>query len=118
MIAALVLSALAATASVHHRVSTQSPQAQAAFDRGLLLLYAYNGEAAYDSFAQALRDDPHLAMAAWGQALAGGSDLNTGITPERFARAQEAAQRALALEPFASPEERAYIEAAASSLRR
>lgn len=114
MIATLLLSVLTATASVHHPVTTASPAAQAAFDRGLMLLYAYNGGEAYDSFAQALRIDPHLAMAAWGQAIASGSDLNTGITRERFAKAHEAAQRAVALEAFASPEEHAYIDAAAA----
>ncbi|MFN2448722.1 MAG: tol-pal system YbgF family protein [Candidatus Baltobacteraceae bacterium] len=113
MIAALVLAALTATASAHHAVSTTSAAAQAAFDRGLFLLYAYNGEAAYDAFGRALQADPHLAMAVWGQAIASGSDLNTGMTPGRFTRAHEAAERAAGLTAYASPEERAYIDAAA-----
>ena len=114
MIAALVLSALTATASVHHPVTSAVPAAQASFDRGLLLYYAFNGDEAYGVFASALEADPHLAMAAWGEALAAGSDLNTGITPERFARAHDAAVRAESLEMFASPEERAYIDAMAA----
>lgn len=116
MIAAILLAALlgGAPAHVHHPVSTTIAAAQAAFDRGLFLLYAYNGEAAGDAFAQALRADPRLAMAAWGQALANGTDLNTGLDPGRFAAAHEAAQRAVALETFAAPPERAYIDAVAA----
>lgn len=116
MIAALLLAAaLTGTAPhVHHPVSTRSPAAQAAFDRGLFLLFAYNGDAANNAFAQALQQDQHLAMAAWGEALANGTDLNTGLDPDRFDAAHEAAQRAVALEPYASPEERAYIDAVAA----
>lgn len=113
MIASLVLAAFASTASVHHAVSTQNAAAQASFDRGLLLYYAYNGDAAYDAFAQALSLDPHLAMAAWGEAIAAGSDLNTGVTPERYARSQAAALRAVQLEPYASPHDRGYVDAVA-----
>jgi tetratricopeptide (TPR) repeat protein len=103
VIAALVLAL--------HAVTTAIPQAQAAFDRGLTLLYAYNGEAAKRAFARALQRDPHLAMAAWGEALANGTDLNTPLDPARFSIAQIAALRAQKLEQYASPEERLYIEA-------
>jgi hypothetical protein len=112
VIAALTLiAALGATPSVHHAVSTTNAQAQAAFDRGLRLLYAYNGEAATGAFAQALQHDPRLAMAAWGEALAAGSDINTPLDADRFAKAHDAALRARALEAFASPQERLYIDA-------
>lgn len=116
MIAALLLAAAlnGTTPQVHHAVSTHSPAAQAAFDRGLFFLYAYNGDAANAAFTQALHDDPHLAMAAWGEALANGTDLNTGLDPQRFAEAHEAADRAVQLESFASPQERAYIDAVAA----
>jgi tetratricopeptide (TPR) repeat protein len=112
VIAALTLiAALGQTPRVHHAVTTSNTSAQAAFDRGLTLLYAYNGQAAYQAFARALRVDPHLAMAAWGEALASGSDLNTPIDPARFDRAHEAALCAQALETYASPQERQYIDA-------
>jgi len=112
VIAALVLvAALGYTPTAYHAVSTADPQAQAAFDRGLTLLYAYNGEAAGRAFEQALQDDPHLGMAAWGVALASGSDLNTPLDAARFGRAHEAALRAQTLETYASPEERAFIDA-------
>jgi len=112
VIAALVLAALTATPGAHRPVTTQNAQAQAAFDRGLTLLYAYNGAAADQAFTSALNLDPHLAMAAWGQAIARGTDLNTALSPERFARAQTATQHAASLESYASAQERAYIDAA------
>jgi tetratricopeptide (TPR) repeat protein len=113
VIAALALAALTATVSAHHPVTTQSAQAQGAFDRGLTLLYAYNGDGADQAFTNALALDPHLAMAAWGQAVARGTDLNTPLSEERFARAQNAAQHAVSLASYASAPERAYIAAVA-----
>ena len=114
MIAAWVLAAVLGHApSAHHTVTTTNPQAQAEFDRGLTLLYAYNGDAAYAQFAQALGLDPHLAMAAWGEAMAAGPDLNTPMTQARFDRAQQAAQTAKSLESYADAPERLYIDAIA-----
>ena len=115
MIAALLLAALSTAPPVraHHRVTTAIAAAQDDFDRGLTLLYAYNGPAAAAAFASALTRDPHLAMAAWGEALANGTDLNTGLDEDKFSRAHEAAVRASALAEYASPEERAYIAAVA-----
>ncbi len=111
MIAALLLAALTATASAHHAVTTANPAAQAQFDRGLTLLYAYDGDDAVRAFQDALALDPHLAMAAWGTALGSGTDLNTPLDPARFARAQAAAQHAASLAAYASPEERSLIDA-------
>lgn len=113
MIAALTLvAALGLTPSAHYPVSTTNRQAQVLFDRGLTLLYAYNGEAASRAFQTALQNDPHLAMAAWGEALANGTDLNTPLDAARFSRAHQAALRAQSLETYASPEERQLIDAA------
>jgi hypothetical protein len=109
-----LVAALGISPVVHHAVSTTNAQAQAAFDRGLRLLYAYNGEAAGRAFAGALQIDPHLAMAAWGEALANGTDLNTPLSQAMFAAAQAAALRARALEIYAAPEERSYIDAVAA----
>ncbi len=115
MIAALLLASLSAAPVVraHHTVTTAIAAAQAGFDRGLTLLYAYNGPAAEAAFASALAADPHLAMAAWGEALANGTDLNTGLDESKFARAHDAALRATSLAQYASAEEREYIAAVA-----
>jgi len=113
MIAPLVLAAIVTTASVHRPVSTQSAQAQLFFDRGLTSFYAYDLGGAAQAFANALQADPHLAMAAWGEALAEAGDLNHPLSPKSFAAAQTAVKQAVSLEPFASVTERAYIDALA-----
>lgn len=94
-------------------VATPSAQAQASFERGLTFLYAYDRAGATAAFAGALHGDPHLAIAAWGEALAAASDLNHPLTPDRFVAAQSASLHAVALEPFATPQQRAYIDAVA-----
>lgn len=113
MIAPLVLAAAFSTASAHRTVSTQDAQAQQLFDRALMSFYAYDREGAARQFAQALQRDPHLAMAAWGEALAAAGDLNHALTPDSFLAAQAAVKQAVLLESFASPAERAYIDALA-----
>jgi len=63
-------------AYVHHPVVTASAPAQAAFDRGLTLLYAFERLAARQSFEEAAKADPSCAMAHWGIALALGPNYN------------------------------------------
>src|SRR5205085_4880870 len=100
--------------SLHHEVTTSSPQAQAFFDQGLSLIYAFNHEDAARSFRHALALDPKCAMAWWGVALATGPNYNDiDIGGERAKSAYEAIQKARDLEPGLSPAERAYIEALA-----
>ncbi|HET9392660.1 MAG TPA: tetratricopeptide repeat protein [Candidatus Rubrimentiphilum sp.] len=94
-------------------VSTSDPQAQKSFDRGLASFYAYDRAGAGNAFASALQQDPNLAMAAWGEALAAAGDLNHPPSPEAFAAAQSAVKHAVSLESHASPIERAYIDALA-----
>jgi hypothetical protein len=113
MIAPLVMAATLSYASAHRAVSTQVPQAQAAFDRGLTSYYAYDLNGAQLAFARALQLDPRLAIAAWGEALAAAGDLNHPLTPDAYAAAQADATRAAALERNASPSERGLIDALA-----
>ncbi len=84
-------------AYVHHPVSTGNAAAQAAFDRGLTLVFAYQEVEAEQAFRQAARLDPSLAMAWWGIALSLGPDINEGPTVERSHQAAEALERAAAL---------------------
>ena len=110
--AVALLATLAVTPTVtHHPVSTQSAQAQALFDRGLTLYYAYNGPQAVHVFAQAAAVDPKLAIAHWGEALGYGPDVNTPLDEVHFANAHAAIEAAVALESSATPRERAYIDA-------
>ena len=90
-------------------VSTSDPRAQTAFDRGLFLYYAYNGEDAARSFAQAASLDPRLVMAYWGTALAEGPDLNTPPTEDRFDVAARAIRKAVALDGALPERERRFI---------
>jgi hypothetical protein len=108
-----VVLAAAAAASAHLQFSTNNTQAQAAFDRGLFLYYAYNGDDAVRDFTQAAALDPQSAMAYWGVALSKGPDLNTPITQERFTAAADASRKAAAMDAGASSLERGMIAAMA-----
>ncbi|MCA1638120.1 MAG: tetratricopeptide repeat protein, partial [Acidobacteria bacterium] len=55
---------------VHRKVSTKNREAQAYFDQGLSLYYAFNDGDAARSFERAAELDPQLAIAHWGVALA------------------------------------------------
>ena len=54
--------------SVDFPTSTESAEAQAAFERGLLLLHSFEYDDARDAFREARQLDPGFAMAAWGEA--------------------------------------------------
>ena len=131
VIAAAALAALAALAAgaataaaressapyvyAHHAVSTSIGAAQAAFDRGLTLIYAYQEEEAERAFREAARFDPTLAMAWWGIALSLGPDINTGPEVAATQKAAKAIARARLLAArHASIPERDYIEALAA----
>src|SRR6516162_4630899 len=97
----------------HHPVSTSNPQAQQFFDQGLRLIYAFNHDEAARSFQRATELDPNLAIAYWGIAEAVGPNYNDPASDERFAKAHNAIQKAVAAQASASPAERAYIAALA-----
>lgn len=94
-------------------VSTRSATAKRQFEQGILLVYAFNHDAAAKLFAEAARHDPAFAMAHWGIALANGSYINAPFTSERYQNGRTAIQRATQLLAHASPSERGYIEAMA-----
>jgi len=96
---------------LHHPVSTRNPQAQAYFDQGMKLVFAFNHEAAINSFEHAAQLDPNLAMAQWGIALALGPNINKPMDAQAHKAAYAALQKAIALAPKASATERAYIDA-------
>src|SRR5467141_2259177 len=96
-----------------HPVSTTNAQAQAFFDQGLQLIYAFNHDEAARSFQRAAELDPKLAMAYWGIAEAVGPNYNDPASEDRFVQAHQAIQKAVDLSSDASPSERAYIAAMA-----
>src|SRR5262245_29599380 len=93
---------------VHHPVSTKKAEAQAYFDQGLALVYAFNHDEAGQAFRRAAELDPDLAMAHWGVALIYGSNYNLPPIPDREQLAAGAMEKAVALAPKASPAEQAY----------
>ncbi len=99
---------------LHHPITTQSPDAQKAFDQGLTLVYAFNHDEAVNSFKRALALDPNCAMAHWGIAYALGPNYNLDVDPPREKQAYEEIQQALKLAEKASEPERDYINALAT----
>ncbi len=97
--------------SLHHPASTRNRLAQVYFDQGLKLVFAFNHEAAIQSFAHAAELDPNLAMAHWGIALSLGPNINRPMDAKAHKAAYEALQKAIALKSKASSAERAYIDA-------
>jgi tetratricopeptide (TPR) repeat protein len=98
----------------HHRpITTGSAVAQAYFDQGLRLLYAFNHLEAQRAFREAARLDPSCAMCYWGIALTEGGNYNDPTNAEREKRALTALQAAQALAGRASPVEQALIAALA-----
>lgn len=100
--------------NVHHPISTSVPAAQQYFDQGLALTYAFNHEAAIDSFREAARLDPRCAICWWGVAYAWGPNINAPMGPHGAAEAWKALREAQRLARHASPAERAWIEALAA----
>jgi len=98
----------------HHPISTTNPKTQAYFDQGVRLLFAFNHPEAIRSFREAARLDPHCGMCWWGVAFALGPNINQAMHPEAIGPAWQAVEMARALEPYASPEEVAWIEAIAT----
>ena len=98
---------------LHHPVSTKNADAQAFFDQGLRLIYAFNHDEAARSFERAADFDPQLAIAYWGIAEAVGPNYNDPADDGRLRQAHDAIQKAVDLSPKASPSEQAYIQAMA-----
>jgi tetratricopeptide (TPR) repeat protein len=97
----------------HHPVSTKNAQAQAFFDQGLRLIYAFNHDEAARSFQRAAESDPKLAMAYWGIAEAVGPNYNDPASQDRFLQAHTAIEKAQTLSADASESDKAYIDALA-----
>src|SRR5262245_7521303 len=98
---------------LHHPVSTKNKEAQAFFDQGLRLLYAFNHDEARRSFQRAADLDPDLAMAHWGVALSVGPNYNADADAAQRKAAHEAILKAIKLSPKANEPEKCYIGALA-----
>lgn len=94
-------------------VTTCSEPAMPFINQGLNLTYGFNHAEAGRAFAEAARLDPNCAMAAWGQALVLGPNINAPMAPEEEPKALALIKQAQALKAKASPAERDYIDALA-----
>ncbi len=98
----------------HYPITTSAPEAQAYFDQGLRLYYAFNHAEAIRAFNEAERLDPACALCPWGEALARGPNINLPMDAENAHAAFDAIQRASALRERASEKERDLIDALAT----
>ncbi len=95
-------------------ISSRDPQAQAYFNQGFRLMYAFAKPEAGRSFREAQRRDPNCAICYWGEAWAWGSYVNGRMTAQQAPRAYAAIQKALSLAgTHANEKERAFIQAMA-----
>ena len=95
---------------LHHAVTTKNDEAQRYFDQGLRYVYAFNHDAAVQSFKRATELDPDLALGYWGMALALGPNINMDVDPQREKQAYDLAKIAAAHNKHASPKERDMID--------
>ena len=75
------------------KITTASPEAQAFFDQGLRLAYAFNHGEAQRSFRKAQKLDPTCAMCFWGEALVLGPNINLPMQDDAVAPAFAAASK-------------------------
>ena len=95
-------------------ILASNPDAQAYFDQGFQLMYAFDTLRAARSFREAEQRDPACAVCYWGEAWAWGSYLNAPMPARQAPFAYAAIQKALALATeHATALEHALIEALA-----
>ncbi len=95
-------------------VTSATPEAQAYFDQGLRLYYAFNHAEAIRSFREAQRLDPDCAMCFWGEALAWGPNINLPMDSAAGEAAWRAIEKAGTRAGQSTLKERALIQALSS----
>lgn len=96
------------------KITTSSPGAQAYFNQGLRLIYAFNHDEAARSFAKAIEADSTCAMCYWGAGEALGPNYNMPAMPDRWTVLWQAVQSAEKAAAQATPVEQALIGALAT----
>jgi tetratricopeptide (TPR) repeat protein len=93
-------------------ISSKNAEAQAYFNQGFQLTYAFARAEAGRSFREAERRDPDCAICYWGEAWVWGPYISEGRTAEHETRAYAAIRKASALAgAHASAKEKAFIDA-------
>lgn len=99
----------------HRTVTTSSKDAQAYFDQGMRLLWAFNHDESSRSFAKAAQLDPSCAMCFWGVSLTVGPNYNLPMMAEPRAKiARAALELAQTNASHTTPVEQALIAALAA----
>jgi len=98
----------------HYAITTSAPEAQAYFDQGLRLYYAFNHAEAIRAFREAQRLDPDCLMCWWGEALSFGPNINLPMDEPSGLAAYAAVQGALRVREHGSERERAMVDALAT----
>ncbi len=102
------------TGPLSRDITTAFPDAQAYFDQGMQMMYAFTIPNALESFEEAERRDPDCAMCYFGEAWARGPFLNGRMRPSNAPLAYAAIQKAIVLaEESGTRAERALINAMA-----
>jgi len=99
-------------------VTTEFDDAQAYFNQGLRLAWAFNHAAAARAFRAAQEIDPDCAMCYWGEALVLGPNINAPMPDEAREPAMEALAAAQARKADATSLEQALINALSSRYSR
>lgn len=98
--------------SLSFETSISDKKAQAFFNQGIRLTYAFNHAEAHRSFMEASRLAPNSAIGYWGQAYALGPNINDALPDdERKQKANEALAKALRNISGATAVEQALINA-------
>ncbi len=94
------------------RISSTNAEAQAYFNQGFQLMYAFDQGDAVRSFQEAEKRDPECAICYWAEAWSWGSYLNGPMQASNAPSAYAAIQKAIELAPsHATDVERAFIQA-------
>ena len=92
-------------------ISSTNSEAQAFFNQGFQMMWAFAKPEAVRSFRESWKRDADCAICYWGEAWAWGSYLNAPMSLEEAPHAYAAIQKARSLAAHASPKERALIDA-------
>lgn len=112
LVAAAGAVAPSSLALMSYAVSTDVPEAQDAFNRGLAYTFNFNHGAAINAFRAAQAADPDCAMCYWGEAYAFGPNINAMQMDDAAVEAAwSALQKAMARTAGASETEAALIRA-------
>lgn len=97
--------------SLSGSITSESPEARDAFDRGVRLAFRFDHGNAVHAFKEAQKLDPGCAMCFWGEAWALGPNVNAPMQAEARQPASDALRRARQLARNASGKEKALIGA-------